>query len=315
MSSTKEYLIEDGEERSKSCNNSLIRCLTYEINAEDDDEGENAEENDVRVKEEEATDEAVLDIKVEIEELNVEPFIKDHDYEKVDSPQLCDITTSEDSMQSANEGKLVFNGKKELMEYITKNLSIDELFDKLTQAEEESLKRKELIAKVIKTVGFEDLLKNYFPFNESEAAKMSAEQSALISGIASELSKLMQSNNSVKHKVLDILSEKHSEEFLDHSLQENSTSRVCEKITIHKIVNYLIHKVNVSDSDEDDDLLNKMSRSMMHHLIENTHKPGRQTISDPKETEKLLKMLFKNKPKMETFDTVQEFVRNLLQNH
>lgn len=311
MSSTKEYLVEE-EEKLKSTG--LIRCLVYENDVAAEEDKENEQENDIKIKvnEEAASFPAVDSIKIEIQEQIRDTSMMDHNYDE--NPQQPDITTSDDSIQSV-EAKLVFRDKNELMDYITKNLSVDELFDKLTQAEEESLKRKELIKKVVKTVGFNDLFTEYFSTTETSAAKLSNEQSALISGILSEISTLMQNNRNVKHKVLDVLSEKHSEEFLGHALQENSTSRVCDKITIPSIVNYLIHKVNVLETDENDALINRMNRSMLHNLINKTHDGSNELVADPKETQELMRLLFKNKPKIEVFDIVHEFLRNLVQNH
>lgn len=255
---------------------------------------------------EEADD--TVNFKIEIHAPVVET---DHDY---GSPQNTDVTTSDDSLQSISDKKLTFRDKNELMDYVTKNLTVDELFEKLTHAEEQSLKRKELISKVVKSVGFNGLLNEYFAVNGLQSTKMSPDQNALVSSILNEISKLMESNSNVKHKVLEILSEKHSNDFLEHALQENSTTSVCEKITVPKITNYLIHKVNIAETDENDIHINQMNRSMIHRLVSNTH-AGKGTVSDRKETHELLRLLFKNTPKMEIFDTVHDFLRKLLQNH
>lgn len=215
-------------------------------------------------------------------------------------------------MQSVSDNKLTFNNKNELMDYIAKNLTVDELFQKLTQAEEESIKRKELISKVIKSVGFNGLLNEYFDANSSQTTKLSSDQSVFISSILSEISKLMQSNQNVKHKVLELLSEKHSDDLLSHALQENSTTAVCDKIAIANVVNYLIHKVNIAETDENDEHINRLNRSMLHHLVNNTHNAGKEIVPDTKETHELMRLLFKSTPKKEIFDTVYDFLRKLL---
>lgn len=310
VSSTKEYLITAEEERSKS--SSLIRCLSYE-NDESDEDGDGQSkvkviENVPLIKEE-----LKQVFKIEIEEPSIEkPSIFDHDYDE--NPQHTDISTSDDSMQLVSDGKLTFKDKNELMDYITKNLTVDELFEKLTQAEEESLKRRELVSKVIKSIGFNGLLSEYFAVNNLQSSKLSPDQNAIISNILSEISKLMQTNNNVKHKVLDVLSTDHSNDFLEHALQDNSTATVCGKITIPNVINYLIHQVNVADTDENDVHINRMNRSMIHHLVNNTHNAGKENVLDKNEAHELLRMLFKNTPKMEIFDTAHEFLRKLLQN-
>lgn len=288
----------------------MIRCLVYDNDAEadEDDELNSDKENVPKTEVKEDPVAPAVEMKFEMQE----PIgsLNDHNY---GSPQNTDVTTSsEESTES--DGKLVFKDKQELMEYITKNLSIDELFEKLTHAEEESIKRKELVAKVVKTVGFTGLLNEYFPLAESKSLKLTTEQNAIITSILSEISVLMEGNNSIKHKVLDILSSNHSNALLDHAIQENSTSSVCDKISTQQIVKYLIHKVNVAETDENDAVIASMSRSMVHHLISSTHK-GKEIVPDQQETQNLMRLLFKNKPKMEIFDTVHEFLRKLLQNH
>lgn len=301
-------MITEEEERLKS--NSLIRCLKYDNDAENDED-----ELDLDVNKENE-----IKIKVEVHEHNIieenktqkteQLAIMDHDYDE--SPQNTDITTSEDLL-SRNANKLIFKDKEELMDYITKNLSVDELLEKLTQAEEESLKKKELITKVVQTVGFSGMLTEFFPANGVKGI-ISTEQSALISSILNEISILMDTNRSVKHKVLDVLSGKHSVDFLEHALQENSTSTVCDKITMPKIAKYLIHKINIAaNSHDNNDLMSEINISMIRSLIDNTQ--GTTNIRSREETQELMRLLFKNSPKMEIFDTVHDFLRKLLQNH
>ena len=217
--------------------------------------------------------------------------------------------------RSFSEGKLTFMNKNELMDYITKNLTVDELLEKLTQAEEESLKRKELVTKVVQSIGINGLIKEYFSLAEPEAdVKLTTEQKNLVYSILNEMSSLMKRNRKVKHIVLDALSEDHSVEFLEHAIQENSLNIVCDKITFPKIVNYLIHKVNITETDENKALVSGMNRSMLRHLIENTHEAGEEIVPDKAETQELMRLLFRNKPTMEVFDTAQVFLRTLLQN-
>jgi uncharacterized membrane-anchored protein YjiN (DUF445 family) len=258
----------------------------------------------------------IKEVKEEIKVECHEPSLLDHDYEEhaaVGSPQNRDISTS--SAEDSPSDKLTFKDKGELMKYISNNLSVDEIFSNFTQAEEESMKRKELIANVIKTVGFNDLLSEYFTVPAAQSTKLSQDQNEVISSILSEISSLMKTNSSVKHKVLDLLSEKHSKEFLAHALQENSTAKVCEQLTITSIINYLVHKVNTAKTDEHDVAINRMNRAMLQNLITNTNISGRELFADQKETQEMMKLLFRNKPKIEIFDTVHEFLRNIVQNH
>lgn len=316
MSTTKEYLITEEEERLKS--NSLIRCLTYENQEEDEEEDidmkslDQVDFNNIEVAEKENQD--VMTIKKEKEEeeeklLKDDPILLDHNYDEI--TQITDITTSSEEEPTMPSDCLVFKNKNELMDYITKNLTVDELFERLTQAEEQSIKRKELIEKVFRTIDMNELLMEIIPCTDIKSPKMTPEQIEVTSTIINHLSKLMKSNERVKHKVLETLSEKHSKDFLTHSLQENSTKTICEKLTLQNIVNYIIHKVNV-ENDELDSEINKMNRVILHHLLKKTHN-DQEIVSDQKETQDLLKLLFKNKPKIDVLDTVHEFLRDIIQ--
>lgn len=215
------------EEEEKLKSSSLIRCLTYN-GCDDDDEDElNNKENVIQIKAE------TLEIKNEgLNKVAVDDSMIDHDYlsDASLSPQNTDVTTSDDSVavteQGADENKLTFKDKNELMDYITQNLSIDELLEKLTQAEESSLKKKELVAKVVQSVGFKGLLNEVFPV--AGTAGFTTEQNNHITAMLEEMSKLMESNRSVKHQAFEVLSQKHSQDLLDHVVQENSASVICE---------------------------------------------------------------------------------------
>lgn len=317
VSSTKEYLVTEEEERLKST--SLIRCLTY--NGCDDDEEDDDLNKENEIKTEINTE--TLDIKTEdgnTVAIDEAPMM-DHDYlpDMTFSPQNADVTTSDDSVAMtdrsgcAENHKLTFKDKNELMEYITHNLSIDELLGKLTHAEQNSTKKQELVTKVIQTVGFNGLLDVALPV--SDTACLSAEQSADITTLLNKISKLMEDNRSVKHKVLEVLSVKHSGDLLDHAVQENSASAICEKLTLPSVANYLIHKVNLSETGEHSEMVARMNSAMIRKLVANTQGAGESVVARREESQELMKMLFRNVPKMEIFDTVHDFLRKLLENH
>lgn len=302
------------EEEEKLKSSSLIRCLTYN-GCDDDDEDElNNKENEIQIKAE------TLEIKTEeLNKVSVDDSMIDHDYlsDASLSPQNTDVTTSDDSVavteQGADENKLTFKDKNELMDYITQNLSIDELLEKLTQAEESSLKKKELVAKVVQSVGFKGLLNEVFPVGST--AGLTTEQNNHITAMLEEMSKLMESNRSVKHQAFEVLSQKHSQDLLDHVVQENSASAICDKLTLPSVANYLIHKVNLSQAGEHSDLVARMNAVLIRKLIVNTQGASMSVVTRREESHELMKMLFTNVPKMEIFDTVHDFLRKLLENH
>ncbi|KAG5677907.1 hypothetical protein PVAND_007623 [Polypedilum vanderplanki] len=328
VSTTKEYLITEDEERHKSSNLNLIRCLVY---TDDNNENGETEENKENIK--------VEDDKIEIKiENDMKPFTikeetsdicsaEDHDYyDKDENPQNTDITTSsieenneqlsaeeeEEELEKINGGeKLIFKNKSELMNYITKNISVAELIENITKShKEESVKREEFVGKILHSITLNEMLCELVPIPESKHSSMTSEQVENTSNIINHISKMMKVNDRIKHKVLDALSEKHSKDFLTHALQENSVSQVCEKLTVPNIVNYLIHKVNIcDDNDEIPFEVNRMNKIIMHQLIKRTS-TNHEIITDQKETQELLKLLFQNKQKIDVLDQVHEFLRS-----
>jgi hypothetical protein len=325
VSTTKEYLITEEEERLKSA--SLIRCLTYDNNEEEErdveeiqkiteieiNSNESEENEDVIMK----GDEQVEVVKIEqvtIEEIkensptSAHPIILDHNYNNSDenNTQNTDITTSSLDEETPSDC-LTFKDKDEMIDYLNKNMNIDELLERM-QSEEEN--RKQLIANAIKTINLNELLAEILPFSSSDNNKMTTEQMELTTGMVNHISKLMKSNDRVKHKVLEMLSEKHPKDFLTHAFQENSITAVCEKITIPNIVNYLIHKINVCENDELDVDMNKLNRAILHNLLNNAN-THREIKADPKETQEFLKLVFKNARQDDILDNVADYLKSV----
>ncbi|CAO1368958.1 unnamed protein product [Diamesa serratosioi] len=301
VSTTKEYLITVEEERQKS-NKHLIRCLKY-------DNVEKLEDEIVAME--------VIENKpvFELESSDEDKPVFELESSDEDNPQNTAITTTDDSLfipEPIQENQLIFKDKQELLDYIGKNITVDELLESLNKPEVESTKHIELVDKVVGSIEFTDLLDKYIPKTNSESNKLTMDQNSNITCIINKVSKMMQSNNTIKHKVLDILSEKHSSEFLEHALQENSTNRICDKLGIKSVVNHIIHKVNVGGDDDVDSSVEKLNTSLIHHLVNNTAQNDRGNLSTDQETHDLLTILFKNKPKIDIFDTIHEFLRNVL---
>jgi hypothetical protein len=86
-------------------------------------------------------------------------------------------------------------------------------------------------------------------------------------------------------------------------------------LTLPKIINYLIHKANASETEENQVSINSLNHPMIYRLV-NDITADRGIVSDRKETEELLALLFKNKPRVEVFDTAYDFLRKIMQqNH
>lgn len=296
VSSTKEYIV--NEEELFDFNSSSARCLTYD----DSEELETPPTKSIK-----------LEPASEPEE-SLEPCVGTTTTEETEEAIESDENTAAVDT-SRNSGNLTFKDKNELLDYIKHNLSVDEVLDKLAQVEDpEAFKRKEILQKVVQKVSFREMFEEYLyggkKVDPEQFSKLTVEQNALATAIVNEISKVMSSNNAIKYRVLDILSEKHSNEFLEHALQENSSNAVCEKLSIKSIVNFLIHKTNVDDSQDNSIVINTLSKELIIHLVTNCHHFGQ--IVDDKEITSILMLLFKNRQKIDVFDVLHEFLRNML---
>jgi hypothetical protein len=284
-------LITAEEEKHKKNESSLIRCLIYnEEDFGDDEEETGIQQQPLVVKE-------VVPIGMEVE-------IKSENTEVNEEPQNTDITTT-DTEQMKTNNLLSFKDQDEILNYVKNNFSVDEVLKVYT---EDQVERKSVMKKVTEQVELSELIDEYFP--EENKENLTDDQNKFVYGIIGHLSKLMKSNLRVKHKMMDILAEKHSDEFLDHALQENSISHVCDKITIPKIVEFLIHRANVCANDDYDTIYDQMNKKILYHLVDATS--TREIIENRQELHQLLSLVFKNKKKIEIFDTAHEFLRNLV---
>lgn len=290
VSSTKEYLISAEEEKHKSNSSSLIRCLMYNEEEFGDDEEETIETSQPLI----VKDEMPIHMEIEIKSEDVN-----------ESPQNTDITTTETETMLLNS--LSFKDKDEMLTYVKNNCTLEEVMKFYAEDQQQ---RKVVMKKVAECVELSDLIDEYFPTDNANDENLNDEQNKFVVSILDHLSKLMKSNLRVKHKMMDILAEKHSDEFLDHALQENSISSVCDKITIPKIVNFLIHRANASANEDYDSMFDQMNKNILYHLVDSIS--TREIIEDRKEMHTMLNLLFKNKKKIDIFDTAHEFLRNLV---
>ncbi|XP_062562298.1 telomere-associated protein RIF1 isoform X2 [Armigeres subalbatus] len=61
--------------------------------------------------------------------------------------------------------------------------------------------------------------------------------------LTKELSTLMSKNSKMRHTVLDELSERHSAEFLEHAVQENSSAMVCQRLSMTAMTEFIFDKL------------------------------------------------------------------------
>lgn len=64
--------------------------------------------------------------------------------------------------------------------------------------------------------------------------------------VAKFLSNAMETNSKIKTNVLETLSENHSKDFLDHAVQENLSSVVCDRLNLNSVIDYICAKSKIN---------------------------------------------------------------------
>ena len=153
----------------------------------------------------------------------------------VESPELEIDTTNEmsalqitsESVQDAQDidmcpvetdVKFIFNNEEDIFKFIAEKYSNAELIEKIS-----SHTGKTLV--------------------DSTSAKI----------ITKNLSNLMTQDDKMKHAILDQLSEKHSSEFLDHAVQENSSTVVCDRLAVPSMIEYIFQQIKKPKAGESSD--------------------------------------------------------------
>uniref|UniRef100_A0A182W8B7 Telomere-associated protein Rif1 N-terminal domain-containing protein n=1 Tax=Anopheles minimus TaxID=112268 RepID=A0A182W8B7_9DIPT len=115
-----------------------------------------------------------------------------------------------DAMEKPNDSpnKLSFSSEEALMEHVLNRYTLDDIFERYIICGK-SLER----AKSVRT-------------------------------LTKELSTKMSEDPKIRDVVLDELSERHSVEFLDHAIQENSNAKVCERLSATTMIEYVFKQLH-----------------------------------------------------------------------
>lgn len=229
------------------------------------------------------------------------------------SSQISDVTTSEDipiiEIVDSQDETLTFSDKTDMLNYITQKMSMDEVMESYANTtKNDTTKRQKIINDVTNNLSFDEVFQNIFT---GINYRLSGEQNSFITNLIGSLSDVMQTNKLVTHKVLDTLSINHSDELLEHSLQENSVNMICDKLKLQNVINYIIHKINTTgQKDTKNCELKEMNKSLIMLLINCIESDSDQLTKE--DFQLLLDVLFKNRPKIEIFDSMHNYLRKLL---
>uniref|UniRef100_A0A182K582 Telomere-associated protein Rif1 N-terminal domain-containing protein n=1 Tax=Anopheles christyi TaxID=43041 RepID=A0A182K582_9DIPT len=99
-----------------------------------------------------------------------------------------------------------------------------------------------LLEHVLKHYTLDDMFERYI------AAGKTLEKAKTIRSLTKELSSKMSEDSKICDIVLDELSERHSVEFLDHAIQENSNAKVCERLSALTMMDHVFKQLRTADS-------------------------------------------------------------------
>ena len=92
---------------------------------------------------------------------------------------------------------------------------------------------------VLEQCPLETILEKYFTSENTPQLK-----STYI--VSKFLSNAMETNSKIKANVLETLSENHSKDFLDHAVQENLSSVVCDRLNLNSVIDYICAKSKIN---------------------------------------------------------------------
>ncbi|XP_013114554.1 telomere-associated protein RIF1 [Stomoxys calcitrans] len=92
---------------------------------------------------------------------------------------------------------------------------------------------------VLEQCSLETILEKYFAHENTPELKSSRI-------VAKFLSNSMETHPKIKTNVLETLSENHSKDFLDHAVQENLSSVVCDRLNLNSVIDYICAKSKIN---------------------------------------------------------------------
>uniref|UniRef100_A0A182YE69 Rif1_N domain-containing protein n=1 Tax=Anopheles stephensi TaxID=30069 RepID=A0A182YE69_ANOST len=98
-----------------------------------------------------------------------------------------------------------------------------------------------LLEHVLNRYTLDDIFERYI------SAGKTLEKAKSVRTLTKELSTKMSDDPKIRDVVLDELSERHSVEFLDHAIQENSNAKVCERLSAITMMDHVFKQLHATD--------------------------------------------------------------------
>ncbi|XP_038108348.1 microtubule-associated protein futsch isoform X2 [Culex quinquefasciatus] len=118
----------------------------------------------------------------------------------------------------------------------------------------------EVLTHVISTYSLDAILERYL----SAGKTLQHPKTARL--LTRELSTLMAKDAKTKHTVLDELSERHSAEFLDHAVQENSSAMVCARLSLTTMAEFVFEALRKEEQDQQEEERTRVLQTVFDQL-------------------------------------------------
>ncbi|XP_055600357.1 telomere-associated protein RIF1 isoform X2 [Uranotaenia lowii] len=161
----------------------------------------------------------------------------------------------------------------------------------------------EILSHVISKYSLDNILERYL------TAGKTLEHQKTTRLLTRELSTLMTKDSKTRYTVLDELCDRHSAEFLDHAVQENSSAAVCQRLSMVTMVENIFERLTKIPPEggtlEEQEERIKILQTMFEQLAE-MHKFVRGSEFD-RMRESFVKKLVYSKSKFEVMELLEEY--------
>ncbi|XP_035899232.1 telomere-associated protein RIF1 [Anopheles stephensi] len=129
-----------------------------------------------------------------------------------------------------------------------------------------------LLEHVLNRYTLDDIFERYI------SAGKTLEKAKSVRTLTKELSTKMSDDPKIRDVVLDELSERHSVEFLDHAIQENSNAKVCERLSAITMMDHVFKQLHATDHAAEGATEKEDTARVMETIFENLLSlPGTET--------------------------------------
>uniref|UniRef100_A0A182R8X4 Telomere-associated protein Rif1 N-terminal domain-containing protein n=1 Tax=Anopheles funestus TaxID=62324 RepID=A0A182R8X4_ANOFN len=142
-----------------------------------------------------------------------------------------DVSKKDSALSTQSE-----NAPEEELQHVTVAMeTVNDSPNKISFSSEDAL-----MEHVLSQYTLDDIFERYI------SAGKSLERAKSVRTLTKELSAKMSEDTKIRDVVLDELSERHSVEFLDHAIQENSNAKVCERLSATTMLDYVFKQLQLA---------------------------------------------------------------------